>query len=65
MEKHEEEVQLRLFFEQKLNSLHHVNRELSTKVSVYSAYDILFCSTKTWRSSSQNSWLNWRILKLT
>ncbi len=29
--KHEEEVQLRLFFEQKLNSLHHVNREITSK----------------------------------
>ena len=29
--KHEEEVQLRLFFEQKLNTMHHVNREITTK----------------------------------
>ena len=30
-QKHEEEVQLRLFFESKLNSLHHLNREITTK----------------------------------
>ncbi len=30
--KHEEEVQLRLFFESKLNTLHHLNRELTSKV---------------------------------
>ncbi|CDW82298.1 UNKNOWN [Stylonychia lemnae] len=30
-QKHEEEVQLRLYFESKLNSLHHVNRALTTK----------------------------------
>eukprot|EP00347_Sterkiella_histriomuscorum_P019598 403341020 len=30
--KHEEEVQLRLFFESKLNSLHHLNREMTTKL---------------------------------
>ena len=29
--KHEEEVQLRLFFEQKLNTMHHVNREITSK----------------------------------
>ena len=31
MKKHEEEVQLRLYFEQKLNTMHHVNREVRTK----------------------------------
>jgi hypothetical protein len=33
--KHEEEVQLRLMFESKLNSLHHVNREVTTQVYIY------------------------------
>eukprot|EP00347_Sterkiella_histriomuscorum_P021833 403332609 len=30
-QKHEEEVQLRLFFESKLNTMHHVNREITNK----------------------------------
>jgi len=29
--KHEEEVQLRLYFESKLNTLHHINRESRSK----------------------------------
>lgn len=40
-QKHEEEVQIRLYFESKLNSLHHLNRELASKVSALISKDLV------------------------